>query len=116
MNVYVATKWENRDEAARVMKDLQDLGHVITCDWTTVDQESQAQAAADMAGVLFAEAVIVLAEQDWPFKGTYVEMGMALAAGTQVYIVGPYANTIFDKLPTVRRFPDYKTFIQWFSA
>ena len=116
MNIYVATKWENRSQARRVMNDLTDLGHHITHDWTTIAQETAEVAAEDMVGVLRADRLVLLAEDDWPFRGTYVELGIALTAGIPVSIVGPYAAVIFDKMPQVERFPDYTTFIRDFSA
>lgn len=115
MNLYVASKWENRARVREVMNDLQSLGHTITQDWTQVEQESADQAAADMFGVLQAESLIILAEEDWPFRGTYVELGLGLAANIPVFFIGPYARTIFDRLPSVRRFDTYRDFIQWFS-
>lgn len=103
MKVYVATKWENRVRAKYVMQWLRENGHQVTFDWTVSDQESVEGATSDMMGVLQSEIMVVLAEDDYAFRGTYVEFGMAVAAGLPVIIVGPYFQNIFDKMSQVSR-------------
>ena len=104
MKIYVATKWENRSEANRVLALLRSAGHHITYDWTVWEQESTEQALADLSGVLNADCLIVLAEQDLPYKGTYVELGAALAAGLTIYLVGDGLDAcLFSKHPDVQK-------------
>lgn len=104
MRIYVATKWEQRERAREVMQWLRWKDHTITYDWTQAEQFSQAQAECDFDGVMAAEALVVLAEWDLPYKGTYVEFGVALAIGIPVYVVGPgFDGCIFITLPNVHR-------------
>lgn len=99
MKFYVATKFENLEEARAAMNVLDAVGHEITHDWTAVPQESPEAAVDDINGVTAADALIVLMEHDLPYQGTLFEIGCALGQGKTVYIVGnaPITNTLFIK-------------------
>lgn len=102
MKIYVATKWEQLERAREVMTRLTDEGHTITYDWTRSEQLSKEQAQLDVEGVRAAQALVVLAEYDLPYKGTYVEFGIAVERNTPVFIVGPaFEDCIFTRLPRV---------------
>ena len=105
--IYVATKWEVREKAAELMAELKRRGHTITYDWTKHEQESEAQAVIDLQGVMAADALVVIADQPYEFRGTYTEMGVAAARNIPILLIGTGADrNIFTKLPIVRRFPD----------
>ena len=87
-HIYVATKWENREYARRIMNALEERGHVITYDWTQQEQESTEQAASDVWGVQLADVLLILANTDAAYKGTYVELGVALGLFKRVLLVG----------------------------
>ncbi len=104
MRVYVASKFEDRARASQIMNRLTAVGHVVTHDWTQSSQFSMAQAHHDREGVMTAEALVIIAERDYPFRGTYVELGMALARGIPIYLLGEAMNAcIFVLLPEVHR-------------
>lgn len=104
MKIYVATKWEERFYARQVMDALVAAGHTITYDWTHGEQISREQAELDKRGVMTADALVVIAERDLAYKGTYVEFGIAVARGIPIYIEGNAIDgCIFTKLPEVRR-------------
>ncbi len=104
MKLYVAAKWEDRERAREVMRQMVAEGHEITFDWTHSEQFSPEQAACDMRGVKDADALVFVAEKDLPFKGAYVEMGMALAWGKPIYLIGTGIDAcIFTVLPNVYR-------------
>ena len=104
IQVYVATKFENKDQTRHVIARLEAAGYHVTYDWTQSEQFSQEQAIADLRGVLQADFVVVLAEQHVAYKGTYVELGAALASGTTVYLVGNGMDAcVFANHPLVRR-------------
>jgi nucleoside 2-deoxyribosyltransferase len=104
MKVYVATKWEEKGRAREVMDQLEAAGHSITYDWTTSEQFSSEQARLDLYGVMTADALVFLAEQDLNYRGAYVELGVALATGIPVIVVGRAIDRcLFVTLPTVRR-------------
>jgi hypothetical protein len=89
------------------MKRLREQGHTITYDWTGVEQESSAQAELDRDGVLDAEVLVMLAGRpnQYQFKGTWVEFGIAAGKGIPIFVVGDGADAcIFSRLPNVRKF------------
>ena|SRR5467141_3758616 len=103
MRVYVASKFENYSRVREVMFQLVEAGHTITYDWTQCDQFTEDQASKDMAGVMTAHALVFIAEKDLPYRGAYVEFGMAIARGIPVYIMGRHIDQcIFTKLPQVQ--------------
>jgi hypothetical protein len=120
MRVYVATKWSRKDEAAEVMAALRGLGHEITHDWTLeadpgdVSDEARrhyfgACAAADVDGVLDADVMLLL--HDAACRGAFVELGVALAHGVKVLVVGgdgldpAHGCPLFYYLPEVNHVP-----------
>ena len=112
--IYVAGKFQDRWYIRWVMAELQDRGHTITCDWTRHelaqdDPERQAKCRAfaqeDFQGVAEADLVILILEKDFPYKGSYVEMGMALARNIDVWVLGQAGDScIFMNLPQIRKF------------
>lgn len=112
MNIYVSAKYEEAPRARAIMQELRHRGHTITCDWTehSLTSTRQAQAEFDKAGVMAAEAFVLLQEKhyvtDYPV-GHAVEFGMALARGIPVYILGEEGReSVFFYLPGVRFIPD----------
>ena len=104
MKVYIATKFEEHERALSIAQALENAGHVITWRWWENDQFTTEQAARDMDGVLAADALVFIAEKDLPYRGAYVEFGIAIARGIPIYLLGHAADScIFTKLPQVQR-------------
>lgn len=104
MRVYVATKFEAKDRARRVMRALEDAGHEITHDWTREEDGDgedflRACALADLAGVLSSDALVLLVEPG--MRGAFVELGAALARGVRVVVSGE-TPCIFASLADAR--------------
>lgn len=117
MKVYVAGKFEDYEHVRAVQDFLEKLGHTITFDWTKEAQQqeelgrSQEQrshatrlgnARSDVQGVEEADALVALMRPD--VYGTMVEIGIAIADETPVYLVaGPQGirYSIFWELPLV---------------
>jgi hypothetical protein len=87
MKVYVAMRFDRRDEARRLMDELERLGHSITRDWTThksigrkgSDPElSRTYATEDLDGVLAADAMIMIPEPIPAGTGMHTELGAAI--------------------------------------
>lgn len=92
MRFYIATRLERAEIHNRVRDELVERGDVITYDWTkhgSVQREGHARiaevAAAEMQGVADADVVIVLLPGG---RGTHAELGMAIALGKFVIVVG----------------------------
>lgn len=114
MKVYVAAKWERKDDARACFAELRRFGHVITHDWTAEDDAGMTPgpehdsylakcADLDVQGVCRADALIVLHHD--ALAGGLVEMGMALAFQDRPVIVvgaaGAARQPIFYRLPRV---------------
>lgn len=117
MRVYVAGKWSPATVARvrEVQAQLIGAGHVISYDWTTDEGNgtgSATQALNDMNGVLTADVFVLVAEDhDVVYCGAVAELGMALAIGIPVYVLGDALDTkravqgpcIFMQIPTINR-------------
>lgn len=87
-HVYVATKFERKDEARAVMFKLVQEGFKITKDWTQSVNDSQKEADEDLEGVKRADVILVLADKEAVYKGTIFEMGYANALNIPIIVVG----------------------------
>lgn len=111
MRVYLAAPWVCKDEACTAATALESAGHTITKKWwehREVDgylaknisieaaEELAIQAMEDMTGVFNAQAFILLNTRT--SEGKNVELGMALAYGTPVIVVGRPTN-LFHYFP-----------------
>ncbi len=96
MGVYVAGKFEEVAAVRAAQAALQDAGFGITHDWTGESSAGKSPeeigpfleicAENDYVGVTEADAVLLL-NHDRAF-GAMVEMGMAIARGIPVFVVG----------------------------
>jgi hypothetical protein len=111
--VYVAGKFEEKPEVRRVQDLVRAAGHTVSCDWTVHDDSGvpaderagylQRCAQEDWSGVERADAVLVLNHPN--LHGGMLEVGLALAGGRDVLLVGrPLRDSIFFYLPEVRCF------------
>lgn len=104
MRVYVATKFENAPRAIEIASQLESAGHEITYQWWTNAEFTQEQARADMKGVRDADALVLIAEEDFRYNGALTEFGMALAWNIPIYLLGnALDNNIFTTLGNVHR-------------
>lgn len=116
--VYVAGASSERNERAKpVIAALEAAGYVITHDWTksvdmhganneakTLTKEALAACAIDdVEGVASADVFVLLAPQG-PSTGAWVELGVALAVGCDIYVSGNVEKCIFTLIPGCRHF------------
>jgi len=113
MRVYVAGGFPFKDEIRAVQTAVRDAGHIITHDWTEVE-EGLAPTPADLArysvldldGVRTADAVLVcFSDPAYPYRGTFAELAAALALGKRVVILDRIPGFVDDA--GVRRVPFY---------
>lgn len=103
MKVYVASKFEN-PRAPVVAELLEAAGHTITYKWWGVSNFTQDQAMLDFHGVLSADALVMVVEDDYRYSGALTEFGIALARRIPVYLMGHAIDrNIFTLLPGVHR-------------
>ena len=112
MDIYVAGKWEEKQQVRIVQQILRNAGHEITFDWTqqldvTDEIDLDEQCKLDIEGVMSADALVAVLvdENKYVCKSSnrYVEIGIAIGAGIPVYILGkPRADFLFRRDITVR--------------
>lgn len=108
MNVYVAGAYCDKPTVQRVQSELKTIGCWITHDWTTASNGNALEdAIADEGGVNRADVVVlVFSVAQHAYRGTFTEMGMALALRKMVFALslvdGDYKHNPFLQLPQVR--------------
>lgn len=113
--IYIAARYSRRREAVKLAKQLESRGHTVTARWLEGDHrlpreadENRASrwsklATDDFEDVEGCDVLIFLSEpKDGSSTrgGRHVEVGLALAWGRRVIIVGRREN-IFHWLPQV---------------
>jgi nucleoside 2-deoxyribosyltransferase len=124
VRIYVASSFENKEEVRDLYTCLEILGHTITCDWTDHEepynyQQLQQWALDDAEGVEHCDALVALIAPGRTQQGTWCEIGMALAWGKPVTMIGiepTLGKPIFAHLPGIAFYPDLKTFIRVLTA
>jgi hypothetical protein len=112
MRIYVAGKWEDRLYCRKVMGQLITAGHIITCDWAghdypdnNVDSWLMYYAMIDVVGVQESDMLVCICTKPYEYRGLYVELGVALACGHPVAIIGHGIDRcIFTSHPLVKRY------------
>lgn len=124
MKIYVAGRTTDVPNVQLMQKMCIEAGHTITHDWTSgegvtperlaaagkgevydeiPDEEKQRFAEKDFVGAALADVVIAMGSPGW--WGTLIEIGIALACGHEVWLVGLIErNSVFWYLENVRRF------------
>lgn len=117
MKVYLAGRFDEREQIRQMQTKLREHGHAITLDWTTHEplghygdnQElSRAYAKEDLEGVIQADVFIFLTSSTVG-TGTHTELGVAIreyqASGTpRVYVIGEHTTrSIMYFHPAVER-------------
>uniref|UniRef100_A0A6M3K5D4 Putative nucleoside deoxyribosyltransferase n=1 Tax=viral metagenome TaxID=1070528 RepID=A0A6M3K5D4_9ZZZZ len=115
---YLGGKYEERHQIKDMAHKLVEMGYEWTCDWTKHWDLTFAQfyAQEDIKGVLDADFVIFKKDNDHKYKGTWVEMGAALASGKPVYIVGHAGDScLFIKHPLVEQFENFNDLFEYIN-
>ena len=120
MKFYVASRFTNYTTVRTVVDHLTlMMNHRCTYDWTRTPQfnglgvlvvpessltqkQKADHAYADLQGALEADVIVLLCKPD--MAGSFIEVGLALSRGAQVYVIGGCRPTIFWALPNVTRF------------
>lgn len=116
--VYLASRYSRRAELQGYAAQLADLGLAeVPCRWLTEEHDwdggtsgeslgkAQRYALDDIEDLERCHAVVVFTEEAGEYRrgGSLVELGLALATGKHVVLVGPAPN-VFCTLPAVPRF------------
>jgi hypothetical protein len=94
VKVYVASR-ASIPERGAMWRALRAEGHNIVSSWIDEDGEGQTADFGDLwericKEVTTADRLVLYVEpDDFPLKGAFIEVGMALAAGVPVFVVAP---------------------------
>ena len=116
MRIYVAGKFEDRENVRRIQNALRELGHTITFDWTTDEFRNREATTKDILlcteGAKSADVYVGLFEKSLPYKGALVEMGVCLGLGKECCIIGHAIDScIFCFHSLVKRFGNKEEFL-----
>lgn len=89
--IYIASKVKH----AQRWLDLKAKGYPFNSRWLTAPNDMTPEQYAELWGkisqdVMIADALILYVELGEVLKGALIEMGMAMANNTPVYVVGEY--------------------------
>lgn len=137
MLIYLAARYERREELCRYRDELQALGHVVTSRWLSgshlITDEQLHSSEHDHLQMRFAledvedleSANMVISFTESPDAGSvrggrHVEFGIAWEACKVCLVVG-YRENIFHSLPSVTFFPTWGACLdaiarEWVSA
>jgi nucleoside 2-deoxyribosyltransferase len=107
MKIYVAGPWKHRDKARIAADQLTLAGHTVISRWLREHEDSihhvalQREAMHDVQDLEQCSAVVYLNIEKSEGKAT--ELGMALALGKLVILVGERENNVFLHLPQIQR-------------
>lgn len=114
MKIYLAARYDRKEEVAKMAVWLASLGFEMTCTWVKREtslyddvmgtEEGTLNALLDVEDVGRSDILVLLAEEPGNGSsrgGRHVEFGMAVALGLQLVVLGAKEN-IFHCLPYVK--------------
>jgi nucleoside 2-deoxyribosyltransferase len=120
MKIYVAGKWDNKNQILQKMIELEKMGHNITHKWPTVEvvqgERDAEMALHDVNGVKESELLLVLMDDaEYVYRGTFTEIGVALGLNIKTWIVCPHENA-YCKTNIFFHHPNIVHFQSWDDA
>lgn len=124
MKLFIAGCYYDRQIVNVKIKEAQDLGFTITHNWTDQEDMNRSNdalgeyARLDLNGVKSADILIALMDApdlEYPYRGTWTEIGAAIALGKEVWIVSNLKNT-YTRSNVYFYYPGVKHFETWMEA
>jgi hypothetical protein len=123
MKFFVSGKVGDDATTKTVMKALENAGHEITFDWTTIEHlkpydknatASREAAISESSGVKNADVLVIIAHDKG--VGMYVELGIAIGVGIPIRVVTKTeSRTMFFHHPLVKKVSSIDEVIEEFS-
>ncbi len=117
--IYVAAPWVEKAKAKAVAQEVREAGLVVISRWHDTTHNSniyedtpelmQGEALKDWEDVTHATHLLYLNLQKSEGKAT--ELGISLARGIPIYVVGGNLNNVFLHLPWIYHVPDVEVAI-----
>lgn len=121
--IYIAASWSSRERMRGVRDFLQnDYGYKVQARW--LDQSGQGldkdlinnnpelaaeYAMIDVSDIMSSNSVLLFTDEPSTTGGRHVELGLAIAFGKHVLVVGPLEN-IFQTVLGITHLPDFQAF------
>jgi hypothetical protein len=91
---YLAGSFFKKELLGNYIDELEKLGHKCSWNWTKVEQGERipelmaTYSKNDLKGVKNADIVVaIINDKDYAYRGTFCELGYALACGKRVYVI-----------------------------
>ena len=119
MNIYLAARYDRRDELLDYALELNNMDHYVTSRWIyiitpeTIEVESNIISLRDIQDIENSDTLICFSENPDSSYGRgvrHVELGIALALKKRVVVVGPREN-IFHTLPGIEHFWSWRDYV-----
>lgn len=123
MRFYVAGSFFDKQTVLDLMADIRGRGHEITHDWTSVEKNPMKSSrqhlsycsSLDIEGVKRCDVLVaLLTDLQYPYRGSFTEIGCALGTGKKVFILGPEeasaATNCFYWHPSIVHVSDVEAF------
>ena len=129
MNIYLAARYGRREELLGYKAELEAEGHSVPARWLLGEHQAndgaleveaatesipsiaRAFAEDDIADLKAADLLIAFSEVPRGTHGSrggrHVELGLALAWGKPIIVIGP-AENVFHTLPQIQRWPTWE--------
>ncbi len=114
--VYIASRFDRKQEAIELFKRFKKLGYEISVDWTVHEPimpyennitRARQYSVEDMKGIIDCDLFILLTDKEG--MGIYTELGAAIFSNLEhgkpkIYVIGDYtSNCMFYFHPSVNR-------------
>lgn len=133
-SIYIAGRYDRREELAGYAQELRDRGFTVDCRWLLgthqihpnaekvdvavhpehgITIEAAPFAQDDYEDLKKADTIVFFSERPESYSkrgGRHVEFGMALAWGKRLIVIGDREN-VFHCLPQVERFNTWEFFL-----
>ncbi len=119
MKLYVAGKFQERAQVRVLMDKLETMGHTITFDWTGEEQLTRpdhpvGNVIDDVGGGKSADALVCRFINPLNYRGSLIELGVALGAGKKVFMIGHAVDScLFPSHPLVQHFETELEFLSY---
>lgn len=124
MKFFVSGKVGVENNAKSAMKTLQDAGHQITFDWTTIEHlkpydknasASREAAVQESQGIKNADVLILITHNKG--IGMYIELGIAIGIGIPIRIItNVESRSMFFHHPLIKKVNNIDEVIKEFST
>lgn len=119
IKLFVSGKFADKSFIKAKMNELETLGYCITHDWATHEKSHDNKndlmnaSVLDINGVKESDIhIIIITDTNYPYRGTFTELGCSLGLNKQVFIWCPFEKASCMSNPFYYH-PLTKHFVSW---